>query len=142
MKKINLTIATSDYDHFRDFRTGVVQAEGIEPIWLQHEIHEIFSRFAAKREWDVGEMSFAKFTAQFSEETTTDVIALPVFASRVFRLSSLYVNPSKGIKTAADLKGKRVGLPEDRARRARCHHDGKHSPALSAPRPQHQTPEG
>jgi 4,5-dihydroxyphthalate decarboxylase len=112
MKKINLTIATSDYDHFRDFRSGEVQAQGIEPIWLQHEIHEIFSRFAAKREWDVSEMSFAKFTAQFAEGETSDVIALPVFASRVFRLSSLYVNPSKGIRTAADLKGKRVGLPE------------------------------
>ena len=115
MKKINLTIATSEYDHFRDFRSGDVQAQGIEPIWLQHEIHEIFSRFAAKREWDVSEMSFAKFTAQMAEHEKAedrDVIALPVFASRVFRLSSLYVNPSKGIKTAADLKGKRVGLPE------------------------------
>jgi len=115
LKKINITIATSDYDHFRDFRGGDVQAQGIEPIWLQHEIHEIFSRFAAKREWDVSEMSFAKFTAQMAEHEsaeTRDVIALPVFASRVFRLSSLYVNPSKGIRTPADLKGKRIGLPE------------------------------
>jgi len=30
MKKLKLTIATADYDHFRDFRTGTVQAEGIE----------------------------------------------------------------------------------------------------------------
>ena len=27
---IKLTIATTDYDHFRDFRLGQVRAEGIE----------------------------------------------------------------------------------------------------------------
>src|ERR1043166_8814069 len=32
--RVKLTIATTDYDHFRDFRTGVVQAEGIEHTWL------------------------------------------------------------------------------------------------------------
>ena len=34
MRKLKLSIATEDYDHFRDFRLGGVQAEGIEPIWL------------------------------------------------------------------------------------------------------------
>ena len=28
MHKVKLTIATTDYDHFRDFRSGAVQAEG------------------------------------------------------------------------------------------------------------------
>jgi 4,5-dihydroxyphthalate decarboxylase len=111
MKKLPITIATSDYDHFRDFRSGEVQAQGIEAIWLTHEIHEIFSRFAVSREWHVSEMSFAKFTAQATAEDA-DIIGLPVFPSRVFRLSSLYVNPASGIKTPADLRGKRIGLPE------------------------------
>ena len=30
MSKLKLSIATTDYDHFRDFRSGAVQAEGIE----------------------------------------------------------------------------------------------------------------
>lgn len=111
MKKLNLTIAASEYDHFRDFRSGAVEAQGIEPIWLDLDIHEIFSRFAVKREWHVSEMSFAKFTAQVTAENP-DIIGLPVFPSRVFRLSSLYVNPASGVKTPADLRGKRVGLPE------------------------------
>ncbi len=111
MKKITISIATNDYDHFRDFKSGAVQAQGIEPIWLDHEIHEIFSRFAVKREWQVSEMSFAKFTAQVSQGDC-DIIGLPVFPSRVFRLSSIYVNPQKGIRTPADLRGKRIGLPE------------------------------
>lgn len=111
MAKIPVTIASGDYEHFRDFRLGTVTAEGIDPVWQVHDVHEIFTRFIAWREWHVSEMSFAKFTAQYSKPDT-DIIGLPVFASRVFRLSSIYVNPSKGIKTAADLKGKRIGLPE------------------------------
>ena len=64
MKKLQLSIATEDYDHFRDFRLGMVQAEGIEHIWLMPELHEIFARFTFNREWDVSELSFAKFMAQ------------------------------------------------------------------------------
>lgn len=111
MKRVPVTIAVSDYDHFRDFRAGDVQAAGIDPLWLTMDLHEIFSRFAAGREWHVSEMSFAKFTAQ-ATSPGSDVIALPVFASRVFRLASFYVNKRKGINGPDDLKGKRVGLPE------------------------------
>ena len=111
MHKIKLTIATTDYDHFRDFRTGAVQAEGIEHIWLTLGHHEIFLRFTFNREWDVTELSFAKFSAQVTRPDP-DIIALPVFASRLFRFGSFYVNKKSGIKTAADLKGKSIGSPE------------------------------
>ena len=70
MHKVKLTIATTDYDHFRDFRTGAVQAEGIEHTWLTLGHHEIFSRFTFNREWDVTELSFAKFTAQVTRENS------------------------------------------------------------------------
>ncbi len=111
MSKIPITIALTDYDHFRDFRTGKVTAAGVEPIWLDLDLHEIFARFAARREWHVSEMSFAKFIAQ-ATAPDADIIGLPVFASRVFRLSSFYINVNAGIRTASDLKGKRVGVPE------------------------------
>lgn len=111
MKKLNLTVATDDYDHFRDFRLGLVKAEGIETTWLTMDIHEVFARFAANREWDVSELSFAKFVAQATEDDP-DIVGLPVFASRMFRMSSFYINKKSGIKTAADLRGKKIGLPE------------------------------
>ena len=111
MNKVKLTIATTDYDHFRDFRTGAVQAEGIAHTWLTLGHHEIFSRFTFNREWDVTELSFAKFTAQVTRDNP-DIIGLPVFASRLFRFGSFYVNRKSGIKTAADLKGKTIGSPE------------------------------
>ena len=91
MNKISLTIATTDYDHFRDFRTGAVKAEGVEHIWLTLGHHEIFSRFTFNREWDVTELSFAKFAAQVTRPNP-DIIGLPVFASRLFRFGSFYVN--------------------------------------------------
>jgi 4,5-dihydroxyphthalate decarboxylase len=111
VKKLSLTVATDDYDHFRDFRLGLVKAEGIECTWLCMDIHEVFARFAANREWDVSEMSFAKFVAQ-ATEPDPDIIGIPVFASRMFRMSSFYINRKSGIGSPADLRGKRIGLPE------------------------------
>ena len=63
MNKLKLSIASADYDHFRDFRTGDVRAEGIEHTWSTLRHHEVFARFTANREWDVAELSLAKFTA-------------------------------------------------------------------------------
>ena len=91
MKKLHLSIATEDYDHFRDFREGRVIAEGIEHTWLMPELHEIFARFTFNREWDVSELSFAKFMAQVTREAP-DIVGLPVVCSRHFRFSAFYVN--------------------------------------------------
>ena len=111
MNPIKLSIATTDYDHFRDFRTGDVRAEGIDHSWSMLGHHEVFARFTANREWDVAELSFAKFSAQITRDDC-DIVGLPVVCSRLFRFSSFYVNKNAGIKTVNDLKGKRVGSPE------------------------------
>ena len=111
MTKLKLSIATTDYDHFRDFRVGDVCAEGIDHNWLNLGHHECFARFTANREFDVSEISFAKFSAQVTRENS-DIIGLPVICSRLFRFSSFYVNKKSGIKTIQDLRGKKVGSPE------------------------------
>jgi 4,5-dihydroxyphthalate decarboxylase len=111
MTQLKLAIATTDYDHFRDFRLGLVRAEGIEHTWLTLGHHEIFARFTFNREWEVSELSFAKAVAQLTRENS-DIIGLPVVCSRLFRFSSFYVNKKSKIKTPDDLKGKRIGSPE------------------------------
>jgi 4,5-dihydroxyphthalate decarboxylase len=111
MSRLKLTIATTDYDHFRDFRLGIVSAEGIDHTWLTLGHHEVFARFTFNREWEVSELSFAKFCAQVTRKTP-DIIGLPVVCSRLFRFSSFYVNKRSKIKTAADLKGRTIGSPE------------------------------
>src|SRR5258706_12828600 len=111
MSKLKLSIATTDYDHFRDFRLGFVKAQGIDHNWLDLRHHECFARFTANREFDLSELSFAKFATLATREDS-DVIGLPVVCSRLFRFSSFYVNRKSGIRTAKDLRGRKVGSPE------------------------------
>jgi 4,5-dihydroxyphthalate decarboxylase len=111
MGVLRLSIATTDYDHFRDFRLGTVQAEGIEHVWSVLGHHEVFARFTANREWDVAELSIAKFAAQVTRDEP-DIVGLPVVCSRVFRFGAFYLNRRSGIETAEDLRGKRIGSPE------------------------------
>ena len=99
MSRLKLSIATTDYDHFRDFRLGAVQAEGIETTWSMLGHHEIFARFTFNREWDAAELSFAKFCAQVTRKNS-DIIGLPVICSRLFRFSSFYVNKKSKIRDA------------------------------------------
>jgi len=98
MSTLRLSIATTDYDHFRDFRLGVVNAEGIDVNWLLLGHHECFARFTANREFDLSELSFAKFTAQVSRENS-DIIGLPVICSRLQKMcASSWVKPRTRIR--------------------------------------------
>jgi len=111
MSQLPLSIATTDYDHFRDLRMGFVKAEGIDLNWLNLSHHECFARFTANREFDLSELSFAKFATQVTRKDS-DIIGLPVVCSRLFRFSSFYINKKSKIRTIRDLKGKKVGSPE------------------------------
>jgi hypothetical protein len=51
----------------------------------------------------VCELSFAKFTAQVARKDP-DIIGMPVYASRLFRFASFYVDRKAGSKTAKDLR--------------------------------------
>src|SRR5277367_5048918 len=109
--RLLLTIAISDYDHVRDFASGAVRAEGIEVTFLTLTIEEIFFRFTKFREWDVSEMSMGKYVSLLSQGDRS-LSAIPVFPSRVFRHSSIYVRRDGPVRAPADLKGRKVGLPE------------------------------
>lgn len=111
MSKLKLTFAASDYDHTRDLVSAEIQVEGIDLNCLRLSIEETFFRFTKFREWDVSEMSMGKYIALKSQDDET-VTAIPVFPSRVFRQSSLYVLADSPIKSAEDLRGKRIGIPE------------------------------
>lgn len=110
-KRVSLTIAMSDYDHVRDFASGRVQAEGIDANVLTLTVEEIFFRFIKFREWDVSELSMGKYVSLVSQDDKS-LVGIPVFPSRIFRQQSIYVRPDGPIKTPADLKGRRVGVPE------------------------------
>jgi 4,5-dihydroxyphthalate decarboxylase len=74
-------------------------------------VEEIFFRFIKNQEWDVSEMSFGKFIG-YAGQGNSPFIGIPVFPSRVFRHSAFYVRADRGIRSAKDLEGKTVGIPE------------------------------
>ena len=111
MSNIKLSLAIGDYDHVRDLLDGTVRAEGIDLTVLRLPIEEIFYRFIKNREWDVSETSFGKVVSLASQDDK-GLVAIPVFPSRVFRHSSIYVRSDKGITKPEDLNGKRIGVPE------------------------------
>ncbi|HTO47087.1 MAG TPA: 4,5-dihydroxyphthalate decarboxylase [Burkholderiales bacterium] len=111
MTRLRLTLAIGDYDHTRDLALGAVRADGVELIHLALPVEEIFFRFTKYREWDVSEMSFGKVVSLASQDDR-GLVALPVFPSRVFRLSSIYVRGDGPVRSPGDLAGKRIGVPE------------------------------
>ncbi|HEY2020402.1 4,5-dihydroxyphthalate decarboxylase [Paraburkholderia sp.] len=111
MSKLTLSLAVSDYDHVRDLVSGRVQPEGIELVPSVLNVEEIFYRTTHFQEWDISEMSFGKFSSLRSQGDDR-LVGLPVFPSRSFRQSSLYVRHDGPVRRAEDLRGKRIGIPE------------------------------
>ena len=109
--RLRLSMAMGDYDHVRDLAAGAVVAEGIDILPLDLPVEEIFYRFLKHREWDVSEISLAKYSAMVSQGDTS-LVGIPVFPSRVFRHSSMYVRADSGIDHPSKLRGARVGIPE------------------------------
>jgi 4,5-dihydroxyphthalate decarboxylase len=106
MALLPLSLAAGSYDHVRD-----LQPRGVALNQITLRIEEIFFRFTKFREWDASEMSFGKVVSLMADPDP-QIIALPVFVSRVFRHSAIYVRKGSGIASPKDLQGKRVGVPE------------------------------
>jgi 4,5-dihydroxyphthalate decarboxylase len=111
MNEVPLTLAISRYDHVEDLVTGRIVPDGIRLTCLTLAVEEIFFRFLKYREWDVSELSFAKYASLISQGDDS-LTAIPVFPSRIFRHSSIYVRQDGPIRKPQDLAGKRIGLPE------------------------------
>ena len=110
MAKIQLTMAMHEYDHTRDLASGNIKPQGIDLTWLNFPVEEIFYRFSKAQEWDVSELSFAKYCSVMSQDDPP-FTGIPVFVSRVFRHAAFFVRRG-GIQNPADLAGKRIGIPE------------------------------
>jgi len=111
LAKLKLTLGCWNYDRTRGLMDGSVQADGINLNYLNMPVEETFFRMLRHREFDVAEMSLSSYTVSlFSADKP--FIAIPVFPSRFFRHSSIYVNTAAEINEPKDLIGKLVGTPE------------------------------
>ncbi len=108
---LDLTLGCWDYDRVQPLLDGRVSPDGIKLNFLNMIVEETFFRMLRHREFDVSEMSMSSYTVSLSKPDRP-FVAIPVFPSRFFRHSCIYVNADSGIETAAELIGKRVGTPE------------------------------
>jgi 4,5-dihydroxyphthalate decarboxylase len=112
MSKVPLTMAIGPYEHTRDLATGVVAVEGVDLNFLNLPTLDIFTRMTDRQEFDVSEMSFGRY-AGLRARGDDRLIGLPVFLSRVFRHSSIYVRGDGAIRGPQDFRGSvRIGVPE------------------------------
>jgi 4,5-dihydroxyphthalate decarboxylase len=106
-----LTLACGDYDRTVALALGDVRPAGIDLTYLRLSVEEIFWRMLRHAEFDAAEMSMSSYMVRRSRGDDS-LIAIPVFTSRFFRHSCLFVNADSGIERPEDLKGKRVAVPE------------------------------
>src|SRR3954466_3197118 len=110
MSKLKLSVAIGNYDRARALFDGSVQIDGVEPIFMQLPPEEIFFRALRTADFDICELSMSSFTVK-TAAGNCPYVGVPAFVSRAFRHNAIYVRRDR-VKSPADLKGRRVGLPE------------------------------
>jgi 4,5-dihydroxyphthalate decarboxylase len=111
MSRLRLTMACWNYDRTRALIEGRVPIDGVDLTYLNLPVEETFFRMLRHREFDVAELSLSSYTLSLFREDCP-FIAIPIFPSRYFRHSCIYVNTDSGIREPKDLIGKRIGNPE------------------------------
>ena len=111
MGKIRLTLACWDYDRTRALQEGRVEVEGVELTYLPLRVEETFWRMLRYQEFDACELSMGSYLIA-RDKGHPPFVAIPVFPSRAFRHSCIFINTGAGIQEPKDLIGKRVGVPE------------------------------
>jgi 4,5-dihydroxyphthalate decarboxylase len=110
VSKLRLSLGCWNYDRTRSLMDGRIQPDGIDLNYLNMPVEETFFRMLRNREFDVAEMSLSSYTVSLFRDSP--FVAIPIFPSRFFRHSCIYVNANSGIKSAKDLIGKKIGNPE------------------------------
>ncbi len=111
MSKLTLTLACWNYDRTRALVDGRVRPDGIDLNCLNLPVEETFFRMARHHEFDAAEMSLSSYVVSLFAPDPP-FIAIPVFPSRSFRHSCVFVHAASGIREPKDLIGRRIGCPE------------------------------
>ena len=107
--KLNLTLASGDYDLVRALKDGTVQPDGIElNLLTDMDSTTRHWRMLRNREFDVAELSMSSYIAAKFRDHPFE--AIPVFLHRRFRHGFIFINTQSGIEKPSDLAGKKIGL--------------------------------
>ncbi len=111
MTRLSLTLACTASDRTRPVLDGRVSVPGVDFVALPGEPEDIFRRALRDRAFDVAELSMGSHIVT-TARGDGPYIGVPVFPSRAFRHSAVYVRTDRGIGGPADLAGRTVGVPE------------------------------
>jgi len=111
LANLTLSIAMGDYDRTRPIHDGRVKIDGVTPITQLLTPEEMFFRAFRHQAFDISELSFSSYCVK-TAECDAPYVAVPVFLSRAFRHSAIYIRTDKGIDKPEDLKGRRIGIAE------------------------------
>ena len=110
MSLLNLSVAIGDYDRNRPLIDGTVKIDGVDPVFMKLVPEEIFFRAFRTQDFDICELSLSSFSLK-TALGQCPYVGVPAFVSRCFRHTSIFVRRDR-IANPAQLKGKRVGVPE------------------------------
>jgi 4,5-dihydroxyphthalate decarboxylase len=110
MPALPLKIGVSDSDRTRPIASGEVSIEGVAAEVTLMGVQALFNQQLTEHTFDCCEFPLSSYLRSL-ERPERPYVAVPVFPSRHFRLSDVFVNAAKGIKKPADLAGKRIGVP-------------------------------
>lgn len=111
MSKLRLSMAMGDYDRTRPIYDGRVQIDGVDPVVMLQSPEEMFFNAFRHKTCDVSELSFSSYCLSLTRDDPP-YLAIPIFLSRAFRHTSIYIRTDRGIDSPEDLKGRRIGIAE------------------------------
>lgn len=111
MSDLKLSLAMGNYDRTRAIIDGRVKIDGVDPVSMLLSPEEMFFRAFRQDAFDVSELSLSSYSISVARGNP-HYVAIPVFLSRAFRHTSVYIRTDRGIDRPEDLKGRRIGIAE------------------------------
>jgi 4,5-dihydroxyphthalate decarboxylase len=108
---LQLSIGVGRYDRTQALLDGRVQVKGLRPQFVSPPLEELFARAFDTGEYELAELSFSNYL-YLTSRGDCRYVGLPVFPSRMFRHSAIFIRADRGIRTARDLIGRTIGVRE------------------------------
>ena len=108
---MKFSIACVATDRSRPISNEDVKSDKYEFDFHFGEPEELFRIALQEARYDITELSMGSHITK-TARGDSEYIGIPVFPSRAFRHSGIFIRSDRNIKSLADLEGKRVGVPE------------------------------
>ena len=108
---LELSLACQITDRTRALLDGKIVIEGCKINFMNGPAEELFQRAFRHGEFDISELSLGTHLLTTARGESR-YIGVPVFLSRSFRHSAIYVRADRGIDSPQALKGCRIGVPD------------------------------